>query len=816
MTPDPGGRGPEAPVIIDYDPKSGFRDSTVVTINGENLGTTSEQNLVLFAGIPSQTVEVPPGQEGRQIKATVPEEVPIGLARLSVKVHGQESNKVLFHVIGTRTYRTGEHPRSMDSGDLNNDGHPDLVVLNWGSYADPGEPGISVFLGRDDGTFEDALFYATEQEVGALALAHFNGDGYLDVAVTYGIWTDDPENSGISVFLGKGDGSFRPASQYRSGPRPRKLAIGDLDADGNSDLIVGADDIYVLLGKEDGTFHDAERYPFVSGIASFAIEDVDDDGNLDLAVLNFLTHQVIILRGTGNGDFQDSYTDTYKDAYSFDAGYFPGAMAMDDLDGDGDLDILVGDSHEINKPENSNGLLVYLGNGDGTFQFSNSYPIHYPVSFAIGDLDSDDKLDLAVEVLNSNGSHHIAVLLGRGDGTFDEADTLSAAAGPYRVTMEHFDGDGNLDLAVMNGNSDTVSIFMGRGDGSFVTAPRYYADPFPTSLAMGDLDADGNLDLVTINSNPLREDTISVLLGKDDGSFQIPLTHPAGPRPTTLAMDYLNADNYLDLVIGNNGYGPDYEHSLSVLLGNGDGSFHHIADNLSEGFWAFRTISFADLDEDGILDLITGETGWASVLLGRGDGDFQGARFVLPTISGPVTVADLDRDGNLDLAAVNLRGVSVLLGNGDGSFRLHLRDYPAGLDDSVSFAIDDLDMDGILDLAVVIEGDFPDYQGSVSVLLGKGDGSFFPYLSYPVGSRPSSVVVTDLDSNGIPDLVVVNTYSSDISLLLGKGGGIFENTFNLGVGINPNSLAAGDLDGDGVKDLVVACGSSELYVFIVH
>jgi hypothetical protein len=232
----------------------------------------------------------------------------------------------------------------------------------------------------------------------------------------------------------------------------------------------------------------------------------------------------------------------------------------------------------------------------------------------------------------------------------------------------------------------------------------------------------------------------------------------------------VNNDGIPDLVTA------DHEgNNVSVLLGNGDGTFQ-AARNFATGNGP-QVVRVGDFNGDGIPDLVTAETGsnTVSVLLGNGDGSFQ-APISQSVGHHPYFMApgDFDGDGRLDLAVVNYRDgdLLILLGNGDGTFRPG-PDYPVGFAPT-SVVAADLQGDGRLDLVVTNKGDPYGNGGVVSVFAGNGDGTFQAPVSYAAGLLPWSVAVADFNGDGVPDLAVANRGSHDVSVLLGNGDGTFQ------------------------------------------
>jgi hypothetical protein len=323
---------------------------------------------------------------------------------------------------------------------------------------------------------------------------------------------------------------------------------------------------------------------------------------------------------------------------------------------------------------------------------SNFGPSGYFISVATGDFNRDGKLDLAVANYTAN---NVTILLGNGDGTFKVAGNYGTGTSAHGVAVADFNGDGKLDLAVTNEGSNDISILLGNGDGTFKDSVNYAVGSFPWRVAVGDFNSDGKLDLVVTNSAAGGgTPSVSILLGKGDGSFQAALDYGAGTLPFGVAVGDFNRDGTLDLAVGNG-----ESRNVSILLGNGDGTFqspvnYDIGDQPTE-------VAAADLNADGELDLAVADTlGHLSVLLGNGDGTFQSVvNYAATGLPISVVVGDFNDDGKLDVVLANQSGINLFLGNGDGTFG-PAASYGRQSQNDVSLAVGDFNGDGRLDLAL--------------------------------------------------------------------------------------------------------------------
>ncbi|HSY90363.1 MAG TPA: VCBS repeat-containing protein [Candidatus Binatus sp.] len=356
---------------------------------------------------------------------------------------------------------------------------------------------------------------------------------------------------------------------------------------------------------------------------------------------------------------------------------------------------------------------------------------------------------------------------------------------------------------------------------TFVNSSSPTTNPWPQSVAVADFNGDGKLDLaVPVYSifSPLSD--MNILLGNGDGTFTAGPTFPLfGQNVNNAAVADFNGDGRPDLALSL----PDAD-QVQILLGNGDGTFTPLAPITVNGVFSVAT---ADLNRDGKADLVVVEPGpgTITILLGNGDGTFKAAPTITTPATGPggvalspvaVAIADFNRDGTPDLAVANgprfeqgaPGSVTIMLGNGDGTFTAQ-SESPAAGGQPLNIAAGDLNGDGIPDLVVSDMNSGSPEPGNLTIMLGKGDGTFTPTTVSPQkGAIPYSVAITDFNGDGKADLATANAGSNTISVFLGNGDGTFAAPLSPPAGTDPIFAALGDFNGDGIPDLAAADNSA--------
>ena len=390
--------------------------------------------------------------------------------------------------------------------------------------------------------------------------------------------------------------------------------------------------------------------------------------------------------------------------------------------------------------------------------------------------------------------------------------------------------------------------FSGPTEYSYGTMSR--SDPNPINVVIADVNGDGKKDLVLDDSDSTAPDySVRVEFGNGSGGFTesagYGLANPAG----RIVVADLNGDGHPDIVVGQGSAG------IAVLLNNGDGTFsgptyYSITWPSGSSGGAVDGLAVADLNGDGKVDVVTGDgalsgisgysysEGYYSVFLGNGDGTFAAASTygpVIPTspihgggqpING-IALGDFNHDGKVDIAIAagantydGPSGVEVMLGNGSGSFNTPPQFYAVGnyYQSTENISVGDFNKDGFLDLAVSNEGCGYADGNDTTILLNNGDGTFTVGQNLDNSCVTGSQVVTDLNGDGVPDLVIVsgdspydaNTY---LHVFIGVGDGTFADAgeFSTSTGYGSYGIAAGDLNGDGIPDVVTANGGNNVW-----
>jgi hypothetical protein len=703
-------------------------------------------------------------------------------------------------------YQSGRFLEGVVTGDFNADGAPDVA---W-ARQDFGANRMMVQLNLGDGTLAASVEYTAISQSNDIKAGDLEGDGDLDlVVVSQG---DSLSNTIIDLYFNNGAGAFTRQTTT-GGSGPRKLALEDLNGDDRPDIAVtnywgSSDDISVVLNNGNGTFGAEARYPIGDFPTGITATDLDGDGDRDLAVARQQSGgQIKIHLLTNNG------AGAFAQARVLSITSFTGdpVVVSADWDNDTDQDLAVSGL--------SSDSTVWILTNIGGLNFSTtSYPSGYSAfDMRPADIDLDGDIDLLTTDYSSNAGEFV-LLKNNGNGTFAPPISIESGRNPHDMDVADFNLDGRPDIAVANRVTDTGAIHPQRADGTFsasVTVPPIYSTSFaPYSLVKADVDLDGDVDVVaTLPDFFSTGDSVQVMLNNGSGEFtqgdDIPSTYD---YPQGIAAGDFNADGYPDLV-----WTPDAPpYPYVYVLNTGNGTFGspvvRFIDTCGTG-----DASTADADNDGDIDILVANNRsgpgceafdtTVRIALNNGNGTFQddyGVEFFLGQEF--VLGDDFNGDGVTDLMAATAQN-GVALGIGGGAFA------PTTLTDvrGTDLVSTDLDGDGDLDVA---SGDSSFSQ--TTVMRNNGNGTFTQntvYLSEQVSTYSNAwdLDLGDFDGDGNLDIAVSNTSANDVGIHFGHGDATFEvDQIRYGTHANPLDLVVDDFNGDGRADIVTgaAIGSS--------
>jgi hypothetical protein len=726
------------------------------------------------------------------------------------------------------THSVGSWPLSVAVGDINSDKQLDIIVAN------SADNNVGILLGYGNGSFANQITYPTGNYPLYVAVADFNNDNQLDIVVINGY--DD----NIGILLGYGNSSFANQTTYPTSTNPTNAVIGDLNSDSQLDIVVSgsqpANYLNIFLSYGNGSFQNPIIYSTNSSIKAVSLGDFDDDDLLDLVVTDFNNKYLRILRGYGNGSFEnhmgcltlpypwstavgdfneDHRLDIVVTNYGIEyitvfillpitfsknettiasgGGSRLNSTAVNDFNNDTILDIVV-----VNYGSNNIGVL--LGHGDGSFNeqmmFSTGSNSN-PCSVTIGDFNKDDKLDLAVA---NTGTNNVDMFLGDGMGKFTQQAPYGydLRGAPAFVLAEDFDHDGQSEILVAYNDLDQIDILVVYDTGNFTEEITYPTGSSPYFVAVADFNNDNQSDIIFLDDN------INVLLGYGNGSFLNLMIYSNISFTDSLVVGDFNHDTYLDIVFNNH-----VDKTLSILFGFGNGSFsnltiysiHSTADSLAVD--DFNNDTHPDIVFARSYDVIIG------ILFGFGNGFFSNP--IMSSIFYPlmsIAVGDFNNDTLPDIIVPRAYsyGVDILLNYGNGSFEMPPIEIAKDFSNYV--AVGHFDNDGNLDIVIGIK-----YHSYVGVYLGYGNGSFADETRYSVGCSPTFILVADINNDTNLDIITANQDIEDVSVLLGYGNGAFMSQTKYSIGyhqVNSGSLpypmqmylAVGDFNNDTQLDMV--------------
>ncbi|HEX2051684.1 MAG TPA: FG-GAP-like repeat-containing protein [Actinomycetota bacterium] len=708
-------------------------------------------------------------------------------------------------------YGAGRYVVAAAAGDFDGDGAPDVA---W-ARNDFWNNGVAVQLNHGEGTMQESVTYPAVASSHDVAAGHLDGDADLDLVVV----GEGPSmtNQTVDLYLNDGTGTFTHETTP-GGKGPHEVAVADLDGDGVDDValanVAWGDEngsVGVLLANGDGTFGAETRYETGPQPRSVTAGDLDADGDADLVAARYDSDtqktQVLPLLNDGTGAMTAAPAVELTIAVS--GGGSP-RVAAGDLDGDGDADLALA----------SGGTnLHYVLINDGTTFAATTYEAGYgSTDVMLFDVDADGDLDLGSATMGDSSTGNVSLLRNAGDGTFAPYETILSGHQPTGLAAADFDGDGHVDVAAANRGSSTGAIHPQRPDGTFAGPTTYGTSWSAFELATADFDLDGDVDVATSVADRFgSDDAIQLQLNDGTGALvQGAAITSGGDGPRSVWAADVGGDAAPDLLWLVDT--PDKWDDFFYAINDGDGTFAAPVEHAIESCGA-ENLTTADADDDGDLDvLVANDDGWCearggvSISPNNGDGTF-GDDTLLPMTQtlNMAMGADVNADGRTDVVGVapdmccDVGQVYVALGTASG-FAAPV-DYTTGKH-HVDMEMDDLEGDGDLDVVT------SNWDDTASVLLNDGAGAFASIETYQGEDiagllNQVSIDVGDVNGDGNADIVAANLSGNDAGVHYGHGDGTFDaQQVRYGMSTSMRDVALADLDGDGALDVVGATGAA--------
>ncbi len=745
-------------------------------------------------------------------------------------------------------FTTGTAPWGVAIGDMDGDGKPDIIVTNGGSSGSGTT--VSVFRNTSTlgsitaGSFASKVDFTTGTYPTDVAICDLDEDGKPDIVVV------NLNSNSISVLRNTSTpgsittSSFAPKVDFTTGSNPYRVAIADVDGDGKPDIVVtnsgNGVGTTVSVFRNTGTSGSitassfAPKVDFTTGLCPFglAITDLDGDGKVDIVVANHFSNTVSILRNTSaSGSITAS---SFAPKVDFATGSYPNGVAIADVDGDGKPDLVVVNS-------GSNTLSVFRNVISGAPPTISSFsPTSGPIGTAVTITGTNFNATASNNIVyfgavkapvSTASSTQLTVTVPVGatyapitvtDTTsgltaFSSApfvvtfpssriiDTTSFApgigfttgTGPGGIAVCDLDGDGKPDLVVTNtggGGGATISVFRNTSTpgsisaGSFAPGTPLTTGAYPLSVANCDLDGDGKPDIVVVNNN---SNTLSVFRNTSTPgniSFQSPIVIPTASGPARIAIGDLDGDGKPDLVVTNIDGGNADGNTVSVFRNTstlGNISFAPKVD-FTTGGTNPEGVAICDLDGDGRPDLVVvvGHSDSINVFRNTSTPGSITAKSFAPEVSFStglyplfLAVGDIDGDGKPDIVVTNSSGPGNGVSNTISVFRntstpgsittsslASKVDFTTGIY-PYAVAMADVDGDGKPDILVTSSYDTLSVFRNTSAPGSISASSFAPRVDFTTGSEPGSIVIGDVDGDGKPDIIVVTPNNNTVSVL---------------------------------------------------
>ena len=613
----------------------------------------------------------------------------------------------------TGIFGQGFGPRSFALGDLDGDGDVDILVGD--SFF--GSPGVSVLINNGDQTFAAPVYYSAplNEVVGEVALSDFDSDGDLDAFAT--IRGDFDQMTKIKVWRNNGDGTFVAPVEFATGQGPAGIVIADFTGDAKPDVITanyGGSSISILRhnGLSGGAagFLPPVNFSTTNRAEKVAAADVNGDQILDVVaggqVGTGFAASLAVMINTGNGNFAAPV------AYDAAPGgrFGSPAVALADLDNDGDVDLIGGGDYENGSIDNG-AVTIRRNNGNGAFGsaeiilFDNFIPM--PKELATGFVNSDGFADIVAAVPSGRATEGFVVVNSNGSGGFNTPVYYEASQQTFDVAIVDLDSDGDGDVITLANSSAAVTVHENPGNGSFRVLTRYEVASLSDAVESADIDNDGDIDIVVNGELDIasNDPLLKILKNNGNATFAPAIDYTPARNFADMKLRDINGDGFVDLIFAPDGNFPPYH--FGTALNNGNGTFAPtVVTNVfscGEG-----TIDAADLDHDGDLDIVLTEEETcpgvdARIFIFRNDGNQNFVR--MPDINLPgrlphgLALAEVTGDNNIDIITALPDGMGVFPGNGNLTFGAPIISTTRPF----KFKMADFNGDGLLDVGMILQ-----------------------------------------------------------------------------------------------------------------
>ncbi|OUJ70032.1 FG-GAP-like repeat-containing protein [Hymenobacter crusticola] len=809
------------PVITSLSPTAGPPGSSVV-ITGTFLSVNNSVTVtgVTFNGVPAASFVV---NSATQIRATVPAGATSG--PLVVVTTLGASNGMNFNVVPPLAVTAVSPVRNARSAPRNT-----VVAVTFDQPLSPASSTAVRVFSQQAGGAKAGAVGVSGSTLTFNPTTGFKPGETVSATITTNVRTATgtpllaPHVFQFTTATSPSTGTFDTAAAVPTGLSPAVAATADVDGDGDLDLLVansGINTVSVRLNNGNGIYTGSREVTVFGNVLDLAVGDVDGDGDLDFvtAPVSFSTGNILSIRlNDGAGNFSSGVN-----ASTFGE---PLSITLGDVDGDADLDLLVGASIGVGT------VNVLLNDGTGRFleDYAQSITVRNPTELNLGDIDNDGDLDL-LTVYTSGSAVNVA--LNNGNGRFASPQSIGVGSSPYLLALGDVDGDNDLDFITTSSTTNALSLRLNNGSGAFSNGSAFTQTNNPTALRLGDIDGDSDLDLLLAYGNS-SVGAVSVRLNNGTGSFSGNQEVVVGNQPTAIALGDVDGNGTLDLVTANLAANtasvslnlnqpPPVISSLSP--GRGPAGTRVVITGAN--FLNFSTVTFTGVPVAEVISrsatqlvaLVPAGTTSGPVVVTTPSGTSNGVFF---TITSPLLVTAVVPARNAS-AAPRTTPVAVTFDqalNTSSVFQQALNVFGqqtglkagrvAASGSTLTFTPGTGFKPGETGFATVTSmvqstTGIPakPHVFQFTAATAPAAGTFGGGSDLSVGTNPVAIATGDVDGDGDLDLAVASIYSV-VSVRLNNGSGSYSGGQDVSVGRIPRDLIFGDVDGDGDLDLLVS------------